>query len=168
MKFCKEYPEYGICSDGTIYSTKTNKFLNVNSNDNTSGYQRVQIKNTKGKYKKVFVHRLVALLFVEGQSEEANIVNHVDSDKKNNRYKNLEWTNKSGNAKHAIAAGKVKVGEDRSDSKYTEEKVRDLCEFMAEGCSPSKAAKMVNVPEHLAYDVWYRNTWKHVSKDFNW
>ena len=48
------------------------------------------------------VHRLVALTFIPKPSPEFNVVNHIDRNRQNNYYKNLEWTTVRGNTQHAI------------------------------------------------------------------
>lgn len=54
-----------------------------------------------GKNKLFFVHRVVALHFVDGYFDGA-VVNHKDGNKSNNHYTNLEWVSRSDNNKHAI------------------------------------------------------------------
>lgn len=74
---------------------------------NSSGYLRVQLKNN-GISKRYFVHRLVAMHFVENPCESKNnIVNHLDCNFLNNSADNLEWTTASGNSQHAIANGRM-------------------------------------------------------------
>lgn len=74
---------------------------------NSCGYLRVQL-NRDGKMKSYFIHRLVALHFVENPSEsENNVVNHLDSNFLNNNADNLEWTTHKGNAQHAKAHGRL-------------------------------------------------------------
>ena len=50
--------------------------------------------------KRYFIHRLVAIHFCEGYSEEL-VVNHIDGNKNNNKATNLEWVTRSENDKHA-------------------------------------------------------------------
>lgn len=47
----------------------------------------------------MYVHRLVAMVFVPGYGDDLE-VNHKDLDKSNNTYTNLEWVTKSENHKH--------------------------------------------------------------------
>lgn len=72
----------------------------------STGYPRVILHFNKLS-KTVRVHRLVAECFVDGHFNNA-IVNHIDSNKTNNIYSNLEWTDKSGNQIHAIKNGKFR------------------------------------------------------------
>lgn len=54
---------------------------------------------SKGKYRKFFVHRLVASAFIANPENKA-VVNHIDENKKNNNVKNLEWMTSPENTKY--------------------------------------------------------------------
>ena len=72
---------------------KTNCLKQQLSNN---GYHRVAI----GHSNKQFVHRLIALQFVQNDNPETNtVVNHLDGNKLNNSISNLEWTTQSRNCK---------------------------------------------------------------------
>lgn len=55
------------------------------------------------------VHRLIATAFCPGQSEEKRFVNHIDGNKQNNHYTNLEWVTPARNLRHAHENGLVKL-----------------------------------------------------------
>ena len=79
---------------------------------NSQGYMRVGLK-LNGKQKYWFVHRLVALHFVDNPNfQKYAIVNHLDSNYLNNKADNLEWTDISGNNHHAIEVGRMKRTEE--------------------------------------------------------
>jgi hypothetical protein len=60
-----------------------------------------------GLTEKIYIHRAVATAFVQNENPEVNnIVNHLDSNPRNNEYTNLEWTTHYGNMHHAIAKGR--------------------------------------------------------------
>lgn len=68
-------------------------------------YYRISIrdKNTHVQ-KKNFVHRLVAMAFLE-QRDDASYVNHKNGTKEDNSVSNLEWVTASENSLHAVATG---------------------------------------------------------------
>lgn len=75
----------------------------IKQNPDKDGYMTVSLsKNSKKTRKRV--HRLVAEVFVEGK-KEGYVVNHLDGDKSNNEYNNLEWCTRSENDLHAFRLG---------------------------------------------------------------
>lgn len=69
----------------------------------TSGYMRIAMsKNLKQKH--FLIHRLVALHFINNVKNKKEI-NHIDGNKLNNYYQNLEWVSPKENIKHAIETG---------------------------------------------------------------
>lgn len=95
----KHYPEdnmYLVSNYGRVYSKKSGKFLKGNLKK--TGYIEFTFwVNEARKYERA--NRLVALLFCD-KPEGATVVNHLDMNKANNYYKNLEWTTISGNTQH--------------------------------------------------------------------
>ena len=86
----KLYKGYQINRDGRIYNKdKSLKKFHKNS----SGYYVVDIYE-KGIRQRWLVHRLIATLFVDNPKKE-KVINHIDGNKLNNHYTNLEWTNHS-------------------------------------------------------------------------
>lgn len=78
---------YAITEEGKVWSYKTNRFLALQNS--TAGYSYVTLcKN--GKETKYYVHRLVALAYLENPNN-LPCVNHKDENKANNHVNNLEW-----------------------------------------------------------------------------
>ena len=75
----------------------------LTAHKNSSDYYRVNL-NLYGKSQSFFVHRLVALYFVDNPYNY-EFVNHKDGNKLNNRSDNLEWCSRSENERHAWAIG---------------------------------------------------------------
>ncbi len=91
---------YSVSEYGVVLNTRTGKVLKP---DLTSGgYRRVTLWN--GNYNRVTVHRLVAIHFIENP-EQYPIVNHIDGNKLNNHFSNLEWCTVSHNTRHALETG---------------------------------------------------------------
>lgn len=93
---------------------------------NSTGYFRVSL-NLDGRSKSYFTHRLVAMLFVQ-KVEGKDCVNHIDGNKLNNRFDNLEWVTPSENQQHAFRTELKKptlhYGEDSWFHKLTKEDVK--------------------------------------------
>lgn len=80
------------------------------------GYKQITL--CKNKVQKMYkVHRLVAETFIPNPNNK-NQVNHIDGNKRNNCYYNLEWCTASENMKHAFKTGlkKQKVGKENPRS----------------------------------------------------
>ena len=55
------------------------------------------------------VHRLIAETFLSDRKPGLNVVNHLNGNKEDNRIVNLEWTDDSGNIKHAYETGLIQI-----------------------------------------------------------
>ena len=83
-----KFSNYKINKKGVVINNN-NIILKQNIN---SGYYRINLTSDNGKPKSLFIHKLVALTFLENQNNY-DIVNHKDENKLNNNIKNLEWVN---------------------------------------------------------------------------
>lgn len=86
---------YLISNYGQVYSLLSQKIL-ATSDD--AGYISVKITNSKGKRKSLYSHIIVALHFIKQIDPEKNVVNHIDENKSNSHYLNLEWVTSSINS----------------------------------------------------------------------
>lgn len=68
-----------------------------------NGYAMVNLNKNK-KLEVLYVHRLVALHFIDNP-RKVNVVNHIDGVKSNNHWTNLEWVTSSENNSHAVQTG---------------------------------------------------------------
>lgn len=89
---------YQISNFGNVNSLYTNKILKPKITKD--GYKEIGL--IKNGIKKFFrIHRLVALHFcINPDINKYNIVNHIDGDRCNNVYTNLEWCDNSWNQWH--------------------------------------------------------------------
>ena len=77
--------------------------------DNGAGYKKAAIhnlsKDKKFKMKNLYLHRIVAELFLPKPLEHQTQVNHIDGNKENNCVSNLEWICPKENIKHSHETG---------------------------------------------------------------
>lgn len=91
---------YMVNNEGRVYSFKQNKIINQYINNH--GYYFVTLSSEKSDWKYYYVHRLVAEAFVHNpKPEEFDVVNHIDENKLNPRWDNLEWTTRAENVRLA-------------------------------------------------------------------
>src|SRR5690606_17912479 len=97
------YPEYKIFEDGTVIGARGKE---LKQDVNSTGYKRVTLCKL-GRTKRVFVHKLVAMHFVDGY-RDGLVVNHKDGDNTNNHADNLEWVTPSQNVLDGWLRGREK------------------------------------------------------------
>jgi hypothetical protein len=96
------------------------------------GYNKVALSIGKKLFTKK-VHRLVAENFCE-KKDAKHEVNHIDGNKLNNHYLNLEWVSHSKNVQHAFDNGLSKglKGSKNPNSKLTEQDVKEIREIASQ------------------------------------
>lgn len=93
IKGFEKFENYIIFSDGRLFNVKTNRFLQG------SKTEYIDYSLSNGLHKKyISAHRLVALAFVDGYFEGAE-VDHIEPYRisKNNDYTNLRWVTRKEN-----------------------------------------------------------------------
>lgn len=91
----KQLGDYIVHSDGSIWSTKVNRFLKPYLQK--TGYVTYSINGGKN-----YAHRLIASAFISNPQNKRT-VNHIDGNKQNNNVTNLEWATDSENMIHACS-----------------------------------------------------------------
>ena len=160
---------YYVTRFGDVWSTESMIKLGIRING--SGYNRVNL----GSAHDVRVHRLVAHHFVskpkdfvdQGLKEDDLVVNHLDGNKLNNRWDNLEWTTQKGNIEHASINGLMHPTIDN----HLRERI---WQYLQDGYSDTYISKVTGVPRptvsHIRHGILLRYrtdkyTWpKHSTK----
>ena len=102
---------YQISDFGVVKTVYKEFEKELKQQENHKGYYTVSLcKN--GKHKTFFVHRLVAMAFLENPQNLPE-VNHKDENPKNNCLSNLEWCDRKynmnyGNVRYKIGKGHIK------------------------------------------------------------
>ncbi len=89
-KIVEDFPNYSVSNEGKVKNNNTGSVL---KEQDLRGYKyvRLYIPNSKGKFKKYQIHRLVANTFIPNPNNYPQ-VNHKDENKSNNTV----WVNEDG------------------------------------------------------------------------
>jgi hypothetical protein len=138
MKTIPGFSKYLISEDGEIFSTLSHKILSPFMSD---GYKYIKLKNDNGELKHVFIHRLVGFAYL-GIPDTDMDINHIDSNRLNNNFSNLEWVTRGDNNRHCQASGRQPKHRVRKLS--LDEKLK-MAELHKSGIKICILAKMFNV-----------------------
>lgn len=152
FKFITEKEIQGIdimrymCSNyGKVYDIKRNVYVSINGRNDL--YLSVNLHTIYG-IKTQLLHRLVAMLFVEGDTTLT--VNHKNGCKWDNSYRNLEWISQRDNLIHAIEMGLNYRGEDKPNAKLKNEQVHEICKLLEFGTNYDEIVQKIpnisNIP----------------------
>ena len=143
--------------DNGQYHTKKSQILKPTL---SGGYETVSLSG-----KTFTIHSLVAKHFVKGY-QEGFVVNHIDYNKTNNFYKNLEWITQEDNIKHNKTTLRGNFGESQKDAKLDSDKVLGIKKLIEDNIlSQNKIAKLFDVSPTTISDIKKGKKWNHVGKD---
>ena len=98
---------YSITDDGQVYSIKRKIYMKQQADKD--GYLCVNLRKD-GRYRRFFIHRLVALTYVENP-EGKETVNHINEIKTDNRAENLEWATRKEQTNHGTRTERAAASE---------------------------------------------------------
>jgi hypothetical protein len=141
-------------SFGIKYSKKCPDGYVTFGHKDTQGYKGVTMRGGPGVYISTRIHIIVCEHFNGDRPDWAECVNHKDGNKKNNYYKNLEWSTIGNNVKHAVETGLMNLkGQNHPAAKLTNEKVIKMRELRKQGFTYSELGEMFGVERRQASDV---------------
>lgn len=134
------------------------------------GFLVVNLK-INDKTKTHYVHKLVAEEFVPKSHKDDSVVIHLDWDKKNNNYKNLEWTNRDASYKRIhsrLLEERRTKGKIVTKSKLTAEDVKILKTMLNRGVRQNVIAKLFCVSEMQVSRIKRNQNWADIeAMDFD-
>lgn len=141
------------------------------SNNNSKKYYRVPLTFKDGTQKNVAVHRLVAEAFkVNPDINRYTQVNHLDGNKANNYWRNLQWCTNEMNIQHAKEHSLRPKGKVQSDichlRKLTEEQVKQIPQMLKE-MSLKEVSDFFKVRKTTICEIKAGRSWKHLNLDFS-
>lgn len=141
---------YMMNKSGHVLSFHNKVRVLKNSLDFT-GYLRVNLIQN-GVKKVMRIHRILALHYLPSPDNKPH-VNHKDGNKLNNDLPNLEWCTVSENNQHAYDLGLKKTGENHSNSKLSNEDVKEIRILRKQNFSQSTIASIYNVSREHIRDI---------------
>lgn len=100
----EDVEDYYLFSNyGEIISNIYKKVNYLKTRADNNGYASISLKTVDGKDRLVRPHRLVGLTFVDKYESHYTILNHIDENKMNANYDNLEWCDQKYNVNYGTA-----------------------------------------------------------------
>lgn len=159
------YEKYFISSYGRVKSFNQNKkgklLKPTLGQPPDADYYSVKLYNSLKVCKTIKVHRLVAQAFIPNPNNLPE-VNHIDNDRTNNYFKNLEWVTRKGNCEHAARQKRYNVGrgEKNQFSVLTDKKVRAIRSI--KNSTLLEIATQFGISQSTVHQVRSFKTWKHI------
>lgn len=166
----------GVTSDYEI--SNTGLVRNITNNSLRSpflrnGYYGVVLYRHGDQYP-CSIHRLVAEYFVPNPCPDKNVyVDHIDGNKLNNHYTNLEWVTPKENKQRAIKLGldnphhgNQAKGSTSGVSKHTESQAHSACILLEKGLTNKEISNMLGIDTEFVRSL-KRGGWKHVTSQYN-
>jgi hypothetical protein len=167
----KQYKEgYWVTNFGRVYSAKSSKWLKLYTRDHKyMCYPEFKVNGETTTR----VHRCVAELFVEKSDKSKDQVNHIDGNKSNNHYTNLEWVTQTENQQHAWTTGlhakteehkrKLSVSNQGKGSKITEKDVRSIFSKFNSGIGQNELAVEFGICRQQISAILSGKYWSHLG-----
>lgn len=129
------------------------------------GYRSVELRQG-GKRRRMLVHRVVALAFIENPKGLPH-VNHIDADKANNGASNLEWVTHAQNMAHAASLSLMisnsGPGMESPAAKLTDQCVIAIKQRLAAGEGPASIARDYPVTRSAIGEIKAGRSWSHIT-----
>jgi hypothetical protein len=107
------------------------------------------------------IHRLVATHFVDNPNNFPE-VNHIDGDKGNNHFTNLQWVTREQNIQHGFVTGLIETpkGQNHVCAKLTNEAVLQI---FNSPLGPRELSRKLNLPYSTVAAIRTGASWNHIT-----
>lgn len=150
---------YIVSNFGRVYDLELDKYLNFF--DNGAGYKVYGLRRKdKSNVAIRYVHRLVALAFLENPENKPQ-VGHHDHDRSNNVLENLYWTTQRDNTQDGIKAGRINAKKRPHMKKLSKEQICEIALLEHQGLGVNEIAVKLDFPRTTISSVFNgRSNWE--------
>lgn len=157
---------YLLTEDGKIYSNYLKDFLSPSYDKD--GYLKIRLMSIeKGKKVDVRIATLVAWHFLGVPEKDLKepTVNHIDGNKINNHYSNLEWIERGQNSSIRFNKGE---GERNSQARLSESQVIEICDLLIKTeKSYQEIANLFGVKKTTISNIYNKKTWRKIVSNYD-
>ncbi|TAJ15547.1 hypothetical protein DMA11_01245 [Marinilabiliaceae bacterium JC017] len=132
---------------------------------NIKGFYNISLR-VDGKKKSYLVHKLTAEYFIPKESDEHTVVIHLDWNKQNNFYGNLQWVTREESYKRmhkVLQEARKKAGKVVTSSKLKPEDVKVLKGMLEKGIKQSVVARLFCISEMQVSRIKRNENWAEVE-----
>ena len=167
MKYIPNSKEYFADQNGNIFRKFKSKIRKLRKNTVHTGYESVAIRFLNGKVKTLYVHRIIAELFIPN-IEQKPVVNHINLLKSDNRVQNLEWVTYRENNIHMqkLGANRLPCGA-ANWAIYTTDQIEKVCQLLQEGYRNVDICSITGVSRNDVYMIRSGDNWTHISEKYD-
>jgi len=149
---------YAVSNFGRVIDLKNQKYMIWH--DNGAGYMNVGLQGPNSKVRVRYVHRLVAIAFLENPDKLPQ-VGHKDHTRSNNRLDNLYWTTPKQNTADGIREGKINAKKRPNTKKLTKVQICEIALLSSQGKGVNEIAVMLGFPRTTISSVFNgRSNWE--------
>lgn len=150
-----DYPGYFVSREGKVYDAEGKERKQYMSGIPAYKYVSLPDASAASGWQIRRVHILVAKAFVPNP-ENLPVVNHIDEDKLNCVYTNLQWCTVQQNVRHSVPSWPSRVGIPRPT--YTEQFQRDVVSHYVKQVNKGKKSKRA-VYKHFGISAHALDCW---------
>lgn len=162
---------YIINDKDEFFNTRTgNKLKTTNTVD---GYVSICLMKKGGGTTLLKVHRLLMMAFRPVDDMDKKQVNHIDGNKHNNCFDNLEWVTPKENIRHAWRTGLSNSdylqGEKTNFNHYSEKQAKTVIELLkSQKYTDKQIAEITGLPSRsFIAKIRRGETWTYLTKDIS-
>lgn len=165
MKNHFKYIQYKADLEGNIYGVNDNIITPTIRPDGYAKFTASYYSDTDEYIRRtVSAHRFIYECCTGTPIPELLEINHIDGNKLNNKFSNLELCTSSENQLHAFRLGLQisKKGENSANTKLTNDNVRDIIRSITFGKGNNELAIMFNTTPSVISEIRYKRNWTFI------